>query len=161
MEREKACCFTGHRMIKKDKLPLIKELLLKEVERLIKKGIDTFYFGGAIGFDLLSANVVLFYKKKYPHIKLIFVKPCDNQSEKWDSYQKRTYEEITSQADEVILIAREYTIDCMKKRNQYMVDNSAYCIAYLINYRSGTSSTVQYAKSQNSDVIFINDVRGI
>jgi len=40
----------------------------------------------------------------------------------------------------------------MKERNQYMVDNSAYCICALTRPVSGTAQTVRYAKQQGLEI---------
>ena len=61
---ESACCFTGHRKLKKDKLSEVKDDLIKILEHLIEKGYTEFLAGGALGFDTVAASEVLDLKNK-------------------------------------------------------------------------------------------------
>ena len=56
----KSCIFTGHRELGED---FSVKKLKKEIENVIKRGVDTFYNGMAIGFDMFSAETVLKLKK--------------------------------------------------------------------------------------------------
>ncbi len=55
-------CFSGHRELKH--YYDIYSKTHTEVENLIKKDYKYFYAGGALGFDMLAANVVINLKKK-------------------------------------------------------------------------------------------------
>lgn len=76
-------CFSGHRELPKNKLISISDMLEKEIEYLIKSGYCCFESGGALGFDLFAAEIVLKLKKKYPHINLILILPCKEQTKYW------------------------------------------------------------------------------
>lgn len=55
----KSACFTGHRNLSCD-IEDLKAGLYNVLERAIKNAeITEFYNGGAVGFDLLSAQIVL------------------------------------------------------------------------------------------------------
>ena len=89
----KAVCFTGHRYLDCD-LEDLKFRVYDALERMIKNaGITDFYNGGAVGWDMLTAQEVLKLREKYPHIKLHMVLPCspESQSYKWTTEQKKTY----------------------------------------------------------------------
>ena len=153
--KEYTCCFSGHR-----KLPILKYLRIRfktyrEICRLIETGVIYFGCGGAIGFDTLAAKCVLKAKKKYPHIKLIMVYPCKDQTLYWSKKNKRSYEIIKSQCDKYIYITEKYSFDCMYKRNKHLVDNSNYCICYLTQQKGGTYQTVNYAYKKGLTVINI------
>ncbi|MBQ3131805.1 MAG: DUF1273 family protein, partial [Clostridia bacterium] len=80
--KDKTCCFTGHREISGDINQL--ELSLKPIlTQLINSGIIYFGAGGARGFDTFAAQTILELKPIYPHIKLILVLPCPNQTKGW------------------------------------------------------------------------------
>ncbi len=145
MQKALTCCFTGHRNIAKEDLPELQrrlELLLRE---LAAKGVTNFIAGGAIGFDMLAAETVLQLRQELPYLKLRLAIPCEGQDIKWSEKDKERYSALLEQADEVIYTAQEYTAGCMHLRNRYMVDNSAYCIAYLKYSKGGTLYTVNYA----------------
>ncbi len=146
----KILAFTGHRSLPSgQKLSQLEKTLAKEIELAINGGYDTFMFGGAIGFDMLCANMVAVYKKAYP-IKLIAVIPYKNQADKWSTSDKQNYKHLLSTCDEVITLSEHYHTDCYKNRNQYMVDRATKLIAYYDGgQRSGTGQTVRMAQRKN------------
>jgi uncharacterized phage-like protein YoqJ len=94
-----------------------------------------------MGFDQVAASLVIAKKEMGANIRLVFALPCRNQDENWTYEQKRLYRDLLNEADEVRYILEEYSTDCMKRRNHYMVDNSMYCICALIHGVSGTAQT--------------------
>lgn len=54
-ERERTCCFTGHRIISAQVVPQLKAELAQTVTRLIDQGVTQFVTGGALGFDTMAA----------------------------------------------------------------------------------------------------------
>lgn len=155
--REKTACFTGHRKIAPGQREIVAERLKNTVNSLISEGYRYFGAGGALGFDTLAAQCILYLKKQYPYIKLILVLPCKTQTRDWRSEDVAIYEHIKSQADKVVYTSKEYTRDCMFRRNRYLVDNSSICIAYLTKNKGGTAYTVDYAKKLGVTIINIAD----
>ena len=101
-----------------------------------------------MGFDTLAAQTVLELKQQYPHIRLILVLPCVDQTTGWKQDDIDEYERIRALADKVVYTSREYTSGCMHKRNRHLVDNSSLCICYLTKLSGGTAYTVRYAESK-------------
>ena len=153
--KEKTCCFTGHRMIPKEDIPLIKERLRETVIELINDGIVYYGAGGAWGFDTLAAQTILDMKEEYPQIKLILVLPCKNQTARWKQKDIDMYEYIKSKCDKYVYTSEEYYDGCMLKRNRHLVDNSSFCICYLTHNRGGTYYTYNYANEKGLTVINI------
>ena len=151
--RDKTACFTGHRKIAPGQREIVAERLKNTVNSLISEGYRYFGAGGALGFDTLVAECVLYLKKQYPQIKLILVLPCKTQTRGWDSEDIAVYEQIKAQADKAVYTSEEYTRGCMFKRNRHLVDNSSVCIAYLTENRGGTAYTVDYARKKGVRVI--------
>lgn len=149
------CCFTGHRNIPLNKRKSVIQRLKTELSALINNGYQLFMAGGALGFDTIAAQTVLDLKKEYPHIKLILVLPCPNQTRGWNETDKQTYEYIKSRADNVVYTSQEYQRGCMHKRNRHLVDNSSVCICYLTEDTGGTAYTVKYARSKKLTIINI------
>ena len=152
MSTEKSCAFTGHRKIPKADIPMLKKRLQETIESLINQGVYRYLNGGAVGWDALSASVVLDFKAKNNAVKLIMILPCRNQDEKWSADEKTVYKEILAAADEIVYVSEEYTADCMKKRNIRLIEESDYCIAYMKHQRSGSSQTVRLAKEKGIPV---------
>lgn len=152
-----SCCFTGHRKIEKDKIPLISALLETEIEKMVLDGVRYFYCGGAIGFDTLAEKAVIKLRKKYPDIKLCIAVPHRGQSSSFGEKERQEYDEILSLADKVVCLSEHYYSGCMHARNRFMVENSGYCICYLNEKTGGTTYTVNYAQKQGLHIINIAD----
>ena len=85
-DEKTTCCFTGHRVLKKD----FDEYRLKEViDELLIKGYVTFLVGMAKGFDLKCFETLLSYNNK--NIEIIACVPCKNQEEKYSENEKQVY----------------------------------------------------------------------
>ena len=147
--KEFTCCFTGHRTLPKDKLSDISACLEHVVIKYINEGYRYFGAGGALGFDTLAAETVLKLKEKYPYIKLILVLPCLSQTKGWNKFDVDRYNYIKTQADKTVYTSKEYTSDCMFKRNRHLVNHCSLCICYLSKNSGGTAYTVNYANKKN------------
>ena len=154
-EFDKTCCFTGHRIIPNDEKKFIYEKTLEICDLLIKRGFENFIVGGALGFDTLAADCVLSLKEKHKNIKLILAIPCVDQCKGWKSPDIKKYEKILSLSDEIYYVSKEYSPDCMKKRNRFMIDNSSVCVSYIKRMSGGTAYTVQYAVESDREIIFV------
>lgn len=159
----KNVCFTGHRKIDSGDLNL-KLALDNAICGLYNKGATEFYCGGALGWDTLCANMVLYLKKrKAIPISLHLVLPCspEYQTAKWSDADKRTFYSILEQADSVEYISDKYYDGCMKKRNQRLVDLADWCVCYYKdnNPRSGTGQTVRMAQSKGIEIINIAQLK--
>ena len=151
------CCFTAHRVIPSGEKETIRHLLETAIEKAIQDGYRFFGAGGALGFDTLAAQTVLTLKQQYPHIRLILVLPCVDQTTGWKQDDIDEYERIKSLADKVVYTSTEYTYGCMHKRNRHLVDNSSLCICYLTKLSGGTAYTVRYAESKKISVFNLAD----
>ncbi len=151
--KNQTVCFTGHRHIEPNEVETVSQRLETVLVELIEKGYRYFGSGGALGFDLLAAQIVLNLKGKYPHIRLILVLPCVDQTKFWNRSEIDYFEQIKRQADKVVCLAEKYYPGCMHRRNRHLVDNSSVCIAYLRKQSGGTFYTVEYAKAQKVRVI--------
>ena len=155
--RNQTCCFTGHRILSKNKISVIESTLRKEVANLIDRDVKYFGVGGAIGFDTLAAQTVIDLRYDYKHIKLILIIPCKDQAERWSHKDKTTYQYIKSHADKIVYLSEKYENGCMLKRNRHMVNNSSFVIAaWDGRKRGGTYYTVNYAQKLKKEIIFIN-----
>ena len=128
MEREKCCCFTGHRRIPEQEMLWVRRRLREEILDLAQKGVDTFLTGGALAL------------------------PYMNQEAQWSQRDAAVYRTLLRQADNVVYTSQEYHRGCLFQRNRYLVDHSAYCVCYLLQERTGTSYTAQYAREQGLEV---------
>lgn len=153
--RMKTCCFTGHRIIPPEVLPKLSSELESTLHILIQNGICYFGTGGALGFDTLAAETVLQFKTQYPHIRLILVLPCLDQTKGWPPESIQHYQSILRNADKVVYTSQYYFRGCMHQRNRHLVDCSSICIAYCNRSTGGSAYTVRYAQRQGLKVIYL------
>ena len=159
------CAFTGHRP---QKLPFgsnesdercitLKHCLHDLILRLIiERNVRHFISGMAIGTDMYAAEIILDLKKDYPDLILEAAIPCLSQDEKWTADQRKRYADLLSKCDKQTLIQKDYTDDCMMKRNYYMVDEADYLIAVWDGRPSGTGKTVNYAIKRYKPILAID-----
>lgn len=146
--RHETCCFTGHRDLPEGARPFLRRRLETALERLIAEGVRYFGAGGALGFDTLAEECVLRLRERHPHIRLILVLPCPEQTRGWPPQDVNIYHHILSQADKVVYTADHYFRGCMQQRNRHLVDHSGHCVCYLTRQTGGTAYTVRYAQQK-------------
>ena len=143
----KTCSFTGHRNLEEDFSP---KKLKKVIKTLLDQGISTFYNGMAFGFDMVAAETLLSFRKKYD-FKLIACIPCLEQ-EKFYSYEsKQRYYRILEQVDEQIVFAESYFKGCMQIRDKYLAQQADVLVAYCNKDTGGTAYTVKCFKRMHPD----------
>jgi uncharacterized phage-like protein YoqJ len=141
----KSCVFTGHRILEQDFSPKQLKIL---VQAPILQGVDTFYNGMAMGFDLLAAETVLALKKEYPQLKLVACIPCYNQEKNFSNEDKKRYVQILKRADEQVLLSEKYYRGCMQVRDQYMVDRADVLVCYCVKETGGAAYTKKYCQTK-------------
>jgi uncharacterized phage-like protein YoqJ len=160
MNNSNVTAFTGHRYVNG---LTVNEDIKRVSLKLIKRGVTHFMVGGALGFDILAGEKIIKIREEKPDIKLIVVLPCcfDIFTQKWEEVYKKRIAALMMNADEVITLQDEFTNDCYKKRNQYLVDHSGVCVCYYnINQsRTGTGQTVRMAERKGIEIINIFEVR--
>ncbi len=162
---EKCCAFTGHRPKKfpwgydeaDTRCIALKKALAEQIVKLVDAGYTDFFSGMAEGADIWAALAVLALKKENSTLKLHCVLPCEGQADKWSASARELYFSILEQADFVVYVSREYSKDCMLKRNRYLVDHAACLLAiYNGEWRGGTAMTVRYARKLKREVIILD-----
>ncbi len=154
----KTCCFTGHRVLPSEGSPEY-DALLASLEAAVsdarKEGCERFLIGGAKGFDLLAGEWILALKKTDPSVCLAVYVPHHGQAIAYSPSDQRRYRELLDRADEVLYLSGSYYPGCMRVRNQRMVDDAEYCIAYVRKRSSGSAQTMQMAEAKGLTVFRI------
>ena len=160
MQNEIACCFTGYRP-EKFNFDLLEEnseyiqfqdkLLTTVFDIIDSEKVNTFYCGGARGFDIIAAEIVLLLKKKRD-IKLKMIIPFKNFANGLGVWRER-YENIIKNADEVIYIQEEYSLSSFNKRNRYMIERSLIVLTFFDGKSGGTKNTIEYAQKNGRHII--------
>lgn len=153
-KKEQSVTFTGHRFIPYGKLPILKAALKNVIIELYAKGCNNYYCGMAMGFDLLSAEVILSLKTEYKELRLIAVVPYRNQDERFSFADQKRYQSILSGTDETIILREDYCQGCLLRRNDYMLARSNQVIAYFNGEnKGGTFYTCRNAQTEGVPVI--------
>ena len=152
------CCFTGHRNIRKEDENMVKAKIREQVLIQMENGISTFMVGGAVGFDMLAAEVLLDLREKEgKEIRLVSALPYLAWREKWPEEEKDREDRILEKSDEILVSADEYSRHSYLDRDRRMVDSSAVCIAYCARKSGGTAYTVRYAMRKGLQIINLAD----
>ena len=159
--RHKSCCFTGHRP---EKLPwkeneqsvqarTLKLRLFDMVEAAYHAGITHFLCGMARGCDFYFCEAVLKLRSIHEDVTLEAAIPFEQQAERWPDTDRERYFRLIAQCDWTTVLGDSYDKDCMRRRNQYMVDHAVLLIAVYDGTPGGTMQTVNYAKSQGLEIV--------
>lgn len=152
IDKTKTASFSGHRVLSHSERVVAIEVE-KEIRNLYAKGVENFLCGMAMGFDILCGEIVIKLKSELPNIKLIAIIPCVNQAVSFPKREKDRYFALKQNADEILYTGTEYTFDCMHRRNRFLIDNSSFCICYLMRSNGGTFYTVNYANAKEVQII--------
>lgn len=147
----RTCAFTGHRIMEKG---FDTESLKDKIVKLIGIGYDTFLVGMALGFDTVAFNLLEEVRKEQK-IRIIACVPCLSQSYKFNKDQKVEYDRMMESADERIFVGQEYNQNCMRKRNEFMVDKSSCLVSYVRRDFGGSVFTVNHAVKKGITVISV------
>lgn len=161
MDKGKTCTFTGHR---ENKLPWrnnesdprclrLKEQIYDAAEAVYQSGVRHFICGMATGCDMYFGETILRLREEHPDLTLEGAIPCEGQSARWSAELRRRYDRIVAECDFLTVIQKEYTQDCMLRRNRYMVDASSVLISAYNGAPGGTQSTLLYAIRQGLEII--------
>ena len=156
MNRNRTVCFTGHRNIKS--ATAIERQLVEIVKGLVAQGYTHFLAGGARGFDTIAARVVIQLIKAHPQITLRLALPFPSPYEienGWSEEDIENYHAILDAADDVVYMGQKYKRGLYYKRDRYLVDNAAVCVAYQRRKTGGTAYTVNYATERSIQLIML------
>ena len=123
--KEHTGCFFGHRKIEvTDELVNRLEEIVEDL--IINKNVNVFLFGSKSQFDKLCLRVVTELKKKYPHIRRIYVRAEFHYiDEGYTAYLLKSYDH-TYYPKRLIHAGKAAYVE----RNYEMIDNSGYCVIY-------------------------------
>lgn len=148
--------FTGHRPDKLGgyKLPnptyryVCQQLEAKLKELKPEKVIS----GMALEVDQWAAYIS--HKLGIPFIAAV---PFEGQEGAWPTQSQKTYQQLIKLASERVVVSPGgYSAHKMQIRNQWMVDHCDILLAVWDGSAGGTGNCVNYAKSQNKQIVVID-----
>lgn len=152
-DRTVSAAFTGHRFYDFQR-EFIQERLTSAISEAYDHGIRNFISGFALGIDLMAAQLVQSLKCNLPGISLTAAIPFEGQAERYNIYDKRVYRRLLELADKVIVLSDCYYPSCFLDRDEFMVENASYLIAYYDGReKGGTYYTVKKARARGIPII--------
>lgn len=146
-DRTVSAAFTGHRFYDFSQREFIQERLTSAISEAYDHGIRNFISGFALGIDLMAAQLVQSLKCNLPGISLTAAIPFEGQAERYNIYDKRVYRRLLELSDKVIVLSDCYYPRCFLDRDEFMVENASYLIAYYDGReKGGTYYTVKKAR---------------
>ena len=136
----KSCAITGHRDLPKN---LPREKLKADLRALIQEGVQYFYNGLAVGFDLLTAEILVELKVEFPNLHICGCIPFHGQERYFSAEDKRRYYRVLEECDDTVVFCAEYQKGCYFIRNDYMVEKADLLYAYCVSKTGGTAYTVR------------------
>lgn len=153
-DRTVSVAFTGHRFYDFSQREFIQERLTSAISEAYDHGIRNFISGFALGIDLMAAQLVQSLKCNLPGISLTAAIPFKGQAERYNIYDKRVYRRLLELADKVIVLSDCYYPRCFLDRDEFMVENASYLIAYYDGReKGGTYYTVKKARARGIPII--------
>lgn len=153
-DRTVSAAFTGHRFYDFSQREFIQERLTSAISEAYDHGIRNFISGFALGIDLMAAQLVQSLKCNLPGISLTVAIPFEGQAERYNIYDKRVYRRLLELADKVIVLSDCYYPRCFLDRDEFMVENASYLIAYYDGReKGGTYYTVKKARARGIPII--------
>lgn len=124
--------------------------VLSVIKKTAKDEKMIFYLGGYGKFDDIAYRCCKAYQKEHPEALLIFVSPYQNE----EYFKNRVY--LLQNYDEILFAPIENTPPkyAISKRNEWMVKNADFLIAYVDYGWGGAAKTLKYAV--NHKIPFVN-----
>lgn len=153
-DRTVSAAFTGHRFYDFSQRVFIQERLTSAISEAYDHGIRNFISGFALGIDLMAAQLVQSLKCNLSGISLTAAIPFAGQAERYNIYDKRVYGRLLELADKVIVLSDCYYPRCFLDRDEFMVENASYLIAYYDGReKGGTYYTIKKARARGIPII--------
>jgi len=130
----------------------LKRRIKVEIEKAIGEGYTKFITGMDLGVGLYAADVLFYLKiRKKEKIYIEAVVPYKNQPNGWCQEAQQLYSVSCIMADCVTVVSEKYAEDCMRKRDEYMVDKSSLIIAITGGVQGENIQIMRYAAQKNKE----------
>jgi uncharacterized phage-like protein YoqJ len=148
--------FTGHRPNKLGGFSLPNPTYIyvcQQIEKTLKElQPEKVISGMALGVDQWAANIA--HKLNIPFIA---AQPFLGQEKAWPESSQKTFHKLLKLASEVVIVCEGgYQPVKMQVRNEWMVNRCDTLIAIWDKTPGGTGNCVNYAKSINREIIYID-----
>ena len=152
----KSCAIFGHQI---DRLNAsekrLRTILYCEILTANMNEFEVFITGLDRGVDMMAANEVLSLREKASEVKLICAVPYEGFERTWPERDRREYERIISEADEVIYMGEEYVPGCYQECRRWRLEHASRIIDIRDGSAEGLSGKVLYTWDDDTDMYAI------
>lgn len=120
---------------------------------MVRQGATVFLCGMARGCDFYFAETVLKLRETNPELQLIAALPCAGQADLWPAEDRARYRALCERCDDVFLLQDAYSSDCMRLRNQWMIDRADCLMTVFDGGPGGTGWTVRAARRKGIPIL--------
>ncbi len=144
--------FCGHSQYNQTKAD--EEKILSLLEKLIGDTSAEIFLGGYGSFDMFARSCASRFQSQHPNTKLILVTPYLTEE-----YQKNHLQDQKELYDSIVYppIENVPLRFAILRRNQWMVEQADFVIAFITHTFGGAYKTYSYAKKKKKTVYNISD----
>lgn len=153
----RTAAFTGHRRYRDD----ASEALRRTLRTLCDEGVRRFLCGMAVGFDLAAAEAVIELRAGRPDVRLVAVLPFADQSSRFPAAEQARHARLLEAADERIVLSADYTPDCFRLRNDFLVAHADCLVAWYDGGKGGTQYTFRQAVRRGLRIVNLAPVLSV
>jgi|GEM_PF-988232 len=151
-EPSKTCFFAGQKLTAHN-TERARTQLPHEIAQLIAKGVDTFISGGSAGFELDAAEAVLTLQKSHPSLRLFFVLPYPDHTQRWkDPNEVKRLRNLLSRTD-AYMNASEKPAGRRSYHTICLAYYAAYGLCALQNERQSAAAQTVYYAVRNGTIV--------
>lgn len=140
---------------------MMQSLLYAEIEQAVSAGARTFYTGAARGVDLWAADIVLYFRRSCPDIRLVCALPYPEHGAGLRGEDRYHLQTVLHAADSRVTVSPSFARDCYRRRNAWLVAHSQRLIAMVSDMNSGTGQTIRMAEKRGLDIRLITVGRAV
>lgn len=121
--------------------------------------------GMALGVDQVFVEAMrdarAWYRKQGMNFSILAAVPCEEQPNPWPESSRKAWKKLLGECDGVEVLQKEFTPDCMEKRNKFMVDKAQATIAVWNGTKGGTKNCVDDAMAKGNEIYIIDPKEAI
>ena len=127
------------------------------VEREITENRVTHFIASmTLGINMTICEILLAYKKKYPHITFEATIPYLHQSDSYTDAERMRYMALIDQCDKATVMENHYCQGIEKREPRYMIDASDAVIAIWGGEATATVRVMLYADEKKKRIVLID-----
>ena len=110
----------------------MKLILANYIIEMRKKGVRDFFSVCEEGVELWAAEIIVYFMRNDPDIRLHCLIPYEEQAAKWPECVREVYYTVLEEATDVTFIHRHYKEDCLLEARQMAMEQCGNIFALMV-----------------------------